>query len=128
MKKMFTTDEVTRICKVNPRTVSKWLDSGRISSTQDRRVSRDHLVQFLKEHGMPLGELEKEDVTPVESGAEYIELNLSNYDNSDVEQLNNWAIEAFDAIESITGEAAFSGLPESKQDALSRLIGEPASG
>ena len=62
MKKVFTTGQVAKICKVAPRTVSKWFDSGRlrgyrIPGSQDRRIPREHLVRFLKEHGMPLGEL-----------------------------------------------------------------------
>jgi DNA-binding response OmpR family regulator len=45
--------------------VSKWFDSGRlrgyrIPGSQDRRIPREHLIRFLKEHGMPLGELEDE--------------------------------------------------------------------
>ena len=65
MKKVFTTSQVAKICKVAPRTVSKWIDSGRlrgyrIPGSQDRRIPREHLIKFLKEHGMPLGELEEE--------------------------------------------------------------------
>ncbi|MFN9199346.1 MAG: response regulator, partial [Planctomycetaceae bacterium] len=30
--------------------------------SQDRRIPREHLIRFLKEHGMPLGELEDEAV------------------------------------------------------------------
>jgi DNA-binding response OmpR family regulator len=45
--------------------VSKWFDSGRlrgyrIPGSQDRRIPREQLIKFLKEHGMPLGELEEE--------------------------------------------------------------------
>ena len=63
MRTIFTTGQVAKICKVAPRTVSKWFDSGRlrgyrIPGSQDRRIPRDHLIRFLKEHGMPLGELE----------------------------------------------------------------------
>ena len=63
--KVFTTGQVAKICKVAPRTVSKWFDSGRlkgyrIPGSQDRRIPRDYLIKFLKEHGMPLGELEEE--------------------------------------------------------------------
>jgi len=59
MKKVFTTGQVAKICKVAPRTVSKWFDSGRlrgyrIPGSQDRRIPREHLLRFLKEHGMPL--------------------------------------------------------------------------
>jgi hypothetical protein len=56
---------------------------------------------------------------------EYVELNMSNFEDDDVSQLNEWAIAAFGAIVDITGEAAFEGLPESKQASLLRLVGEP---
>jgi excisionase family DNA binding protein len=63
--KVFTTGQVAKICKVAPRTVSKWFDSGRlkgyrIPGSQDRRIPREYLIKFLKEHGMPLGDLEEE--------------------------------------------------------------------
>ena len=66
MKKVCTTGQVAKICKVAPRTVSKWFDSGRlrgyrIPGSQDRRIPREQLIRFLKEHGMPLGELEEEE-------------------------------------------------------------------
>ncbi len=65
MRTIFTTGQIAKICKVAPRTVSKWFDSGRlrgyrIPGSQDRRIPREHLIRFLKEHGMPLGELEDE--------------------------------------------------------------------
>lgn len=61
--KVFTTGQVAKICKVAPRTVAKWFDSGRIKGfripgSQDRRFPREYLIKFLKEHGMPLGDLE----------------------------------------------------------------------
>lgn len=63
MKMIFTTGQVAKICKVAPRTVSKWFDSGRlrgywIPGSQDRRIPREHLIRFMKEMGFPLGELE----------------------------------------------------------------------
>ncbi len=68
--KVFTTGQVAKICKVAPRTVSKWFDSGRlkgyrIPGSQDRRIPRDCLIKFLKEHGMPLGDLEDETLAKV---------------------------------------------------------------
>lgn len=68
--KVYTTGQVAKICKVAPRTVSKWFDSGllkgyRIPGSQDRRVPREYLIKFLKEHGMPLGELEDETIAKV---------------------------------------------------------------
>lgn len=67
MKTVFTTGQAAKIAKVAPRTVSKWFDSGRlkgyrIPGSQDRRIPREHLIKFLKEHGMPLGELEDEEL------------------------------------------------------------------
>ena len=55
MKKVFTTREVADLCGVHPRTVSKWFDSGRlvgyrIPGSQDRRIPREHLDRFCKEH------------------------------------------------------------------------------
>ena len=55
--KVFTTGQVAKICKVAPRTVSKWFDSGRlkgyrIPGSQDRRIPREYLIKFLKEHGI----------------------------------------------------------------------------
>ena len=54
---IYTTEQVAKLCKVAPRTVSKWFDSGRlrgyrIPCSQDRRIPHRHLVRFLKEHGM----------------------------------------------------------------------------
>ena len=56
MKKVFTTGQVAKICKVAPRTVSKWFDSGRlrgyrIPGSQDRRIPREHLIKFLEAMG-----------------------------------------------------------------------------
>ena len=68
--KVFTTGQVAKICMVAPRTVSTWFDSGRlrgyrIPGSQDRRIPREYLIKFLKEHGMPLGDLEDEAMAKV---------------------------------------------------------------
>src|SRR5438045_6985087 len=65
MKKALISGQVGKICKVATRTVSKWVYSGRLRGyrhpgSQDRRIPREQLIKFLKEHGMPLGELEEE--------------------------------------------------------------------
>jgi excisionase family DNA binding protein len=67
VKGSFTIGQVAQLCKVAPRTVSKWFDSGRlkgvrIRSSGQRRFPRAALVRFLKEHNMPLGELEGNEV------------------------------------------------------------------
>lgn len=66
MRQVFTTGQVSKICKVAPRTVSKWFDCGkligyRIPLSQDRRIPREKLIKFLRENNMPLGELEEEE-------------------------------------------------------------------
>jgi len=58
-KSILTTGEVSRICKVAPRTVSKWFDSGRlkgyrIPGSKDRRIPMNELIRFMKSHSMPL--------------------------------------------------------------------------
>jgi hypothetical protein len=63
MKTIFTTGQVSKICKVAPRTVSKWFDSGRLAGylipgSQDRRIPREHLIRFMTENNIPLGELQ----------------------------------------------------------------------
>ena len=57
--KVYTTGQVAKFCKVNPKTVAKWFDDGRLEGyrlprSQDRRIRRDSLIEFIKKHGMPL--------------------------------------------------------------------------
>ena len=64
MRKVFTTGSAAKACNVSPRTVTKWFDTGRlkgyrIPGSQDRRIPRDELVNFMKQHGIPLGDLEE---------------------------------------------------------------------
>jgi excisionase family DNA binding protein len=63
--RVFTTGQVAKICQVAPRTVSKWCDNKllicyRIPGGVDRRIPEQDLRDFLKEHGMPMEEFEKE--------------------------------------------------------------------
>jgi excisionase family DNA binding protein len=60
---VLTTGQVAKICKVAPRTVSKWFDRGqlqgyKIPGSRDRRIPVRQLVAFMKEHGMPTDELD----------------------------------------------------------------------
>jgi excisionase family DNA binding protein len=62
-KDILTTGEVARICKVAPRTVSKWVDTGqlrgyRIPGSRDRRIPLQQLIRFMRAHGMPLDDLD----------------------------------------------------------------------
>jgi len=61
--RVLTTGEVARICKVAPRTVSKWFDSGqlrgyRIPGSRDRRIPLQHLVRFMRMYGLPMDGIE----------------------------------------------------------------------
>src|SRR3954465_5408520 len=58
-KDVLTTGEVARICKVAPRTVTKWFDAGqlhgyRIPGSKDRRIPVAQLVRFMRQNNMPL--------------------------------------------------------------------------
>src|SRR3990172_7029027 len=60
---ILTTGQVAKICNVAPRTVSKWFDSGqlrgyRIPGSKDRRIPLQHLIRFMKAHGIPLNGLD----------------------------------------------------------------------
>lgn len=53
----YTTGKVASICKVSPRTVSKWIDSGlmrgyRVPPGRDRRVMGSALREFMLAHKM----------------------------------------------------------------------------
>jgi excisionase family DNA binding protein len=57
-KEALTTGEVARICNVAARTVSKWIDGGRlegyrIPGSRDRRVHVSALEHFVTTHGIP---------------------------------------------------------------------------
>ena len=70
---ILTTGEVAKICRVAPRTVSKWFDSGqlrgyRIPGSKDRRIPRDQLRVFMNKHGIPLNGLGDGNTCPDASG------------------------------------------------------------
>jgi excisionase family DNA binding protein len=99
MKTIFTTGQVARICKVAPRTVSKWFDSGRlrgyrIPGSQDRRIPRESLIRFLKEHNIPLPDDFMNDSTAVLC----VSRNTARFAEITDEKLNVWHAESsFDA-------------------------------
>lgn len=54
---IYTTGQISKICRVAPRTVSKWFDSGRlegyvIPESKSRRIPHRCLVQFLSTNKM----------------------------------------------------------------------------
>jgi excisionase family DNA binding protein len=62
-KDILTTGQVAQICKVAPRTVTKWFDSGqlkgyRIPGSRDRRIPASELLRFMKAHNIPTNMLD----------------------------------------------------------------------
>ena len=58
-KDVLMTGDVARICRVSPPTVIKWIDGGllkgyTIPGSRTRRITRMNLINFMKEHGIPL--------------------------------------------------------------------------
>lgn len=58
-KKTLTTFEVSRICHVNPTTVSRWVDDGKLEGFRTpgghRRITRDAFLRFLRRNNLPFG-------------------------------------------------------------------------
>jgi excisionase family DNA binding protein len=62
-KSVFTTGEVAEICKVSQQTIIRCFDNGRIRGyrvpgSRFRRIPRESLIQFMKDNGIPLEQLE----------------------------------------------------------------------
>ena len=62
------TQRVARLCQVTPATVAHWIDQGHLKGhrtpTGHRRVAVEDLVEFFRDHGMPVPP-EFENVEPV---------------------------------------------------------------
>lgn len=62
-KQVLTTGQVAKICRVAPRTVSKWFDTGqlrgyRIPGSKDRRIPLSQLIRFMRAYGIPMDGLD----------------------------------------------------------------------
>ncbi len=63
LKSVFTTGDVADICKLSQQTVIRCFDTGRlrgyrVPGSRFRRIPREALIQFMKEHNIPLDQLE----------------------------------------------------------------------
>lgn len=60
--KVFSINEVAAICKVAPKTVRKWFDSGKLIGYSnpggEPRIPREYLIKFMKENGFMINESE----------------------------------------------------------------------
>lgn len=56
--KAYSTLDISRMCEVDPATVARWCDQGRLVCFRTpgghRRIVRENLIEFLREHRMPL--------------------------------------------------------------------------
>ena len=56
-KYIYTVGEVAKICRVDPRTVSSWIDSGRLAGFRintHRRVPEEVLIKFMENNQIPI--------------------------------------------------------------------------
>lgn len=102
---ILTTGQVAKICRVAPRTVSKWFDSGKLKGfklpgSSDRRIPRASLRKFLVEYGMSTDLLDFEEsqvrvlvVTDCKMTAERV-ANINSDDNAYVVHVVKNAFEA----------------------------------
>jgi len=92
---LLSTGQIARLLHTCPRTVSKWVDSGRLPGyrlplSTDRRVTREALLEFLRRYNIPI---------PQELG---LPLLLVAGDSTMAEQLRprlvGWEIEAAGSV------------------------------
>lgn len=62
-KRVFTTGEAARLCKVSQQTIIRCFDSGRLNGfrvpgSRFRRIPREELLRFMRENDIPTGALE----------------------------------------------------------------------
>lgn len=62
-KKIFTTGEAAKVCKVSQQTIIRCFDSGRLQGfrvpgSKFRRIPREELVRFMRKNDIPLDALE----------------------------------------------------------------------
>jgi len=66
-KMVFTTGEVAEICRLSQQTIIRCFDNGqlggfRVPGSKFRRIPRDRLLKFMKEHGIPQDTLESDKI------------------------------------------------------------------
>jgi len=64
-KKIFTTGEAAKVCKVSQQTIIRCFDSGRLSGfrvpgSRFRRIPREELIRFMRKNDIPLGSIESD--------------------------------------------------------------------
>ena len=99
-REVFTTGDIAKLCGVTIRTVIRWFEEGglqgyKIPGSGNRRVPRENLIEFLRSHDMPLGELESRGrprvllVDDDESVLEIVRSFLAEQDGYEIEVASN---------------------------------------
>lgn len=99
---VYTTGQVAQICRVAPRTVTKWFDNGqlkgyRIPGSKDRRIPANELIRFMRANhipsdGMELGVVR---VLLVDTNIQWLE-QICGELNKCEKYRNQWADNMFD--------------------------------
>lgn len=81
MKTVYTTGEAAKICKVSMQTILRCFDSGklkgfRVPGSRFRRIPREELLRFIRDHNIPVDSLEtgRLKILAVDDDKEIIEL------------------------------------------------------
>ncbi len=81
MKDLFTTGEAAEVCKVSQQTIIRCFDAGRLEGfrvpgSKFRRIPRQSLIKFMKQHKIPIETIEsgKMKILIVDDDAEIVEL------------------------------------------------------
>ena len=66
-KSVFTTGEAAEICGLSQQTIIRCFDSGqlggfRVPGSKFRRIPRDKLIKFMRDHDIPLSPLESDKI------------------------------------------------------------------
>ena len=84
IKKVFTTGEAARVCKVSQQTIIRCFDNGqlegfRVPGSKFRRIPRDKLIAFMRNNGIPTDDFEtgKRKVLVVDDDPDLVELIVS---------------------------------------------------
>ena len=59
MREILSVDEAAELCRVSPREIKKWFDSGRLVGYRTgivRRIPVDSLCEFMEKRGTPIPE------------------------------------------------------------------------
>lgn len=99
-KEIYTTGEVAKICKVAPRTVSKWFDAGKLKGYKlpgagDRRIQKDNLINFLTEYKFPI---------PTELGGGTVDLTKERTLQDSLQNLTNYGMSKEYEVEYLKGD------------------------